>query len=75
MKQNKRYTHYTNDADYTIERLEDEPFLGSEGKKIKMTVDIWVITKMDTGKDNDILKKVFYLSQSQRGEELEKKAA
>jgi len=57
--------------DCTIERLEDEPFLGSEGRKIKMTVDIFVITKLKSDKDNEILSKIFYLTQQKRGLELE----
>lgn len=71
MKKNKRFQYYTNKADYKIERLENEPFLGSNGKKIKMNVDLWIINKTDEGIDSDILGKVFYLSQQIKGAKLE----
>ena len=56
---------------YNIERLNDEPFLGSEGKKIKITVDIWVIEKLSSVEDNKIFGKSFYLSQQKKGQELQ----
>jgi hypothetical protein len=71
MKKNKKVSGESSYLKYSIERLEDEPFLGSEGKKIKMTVDIWVIEKLSSEKDNDILGKVFYLSQQKKGQELQ----
>ena len=71
MKQKGKVDGESSYLKYSIERLEDEPFLGSEGKKIKMTVDIFVIEKLSSEKDNDILGKDFYLSQKKKGQELQ----
>ena len=72
MKKNKKVSGESSYLKYSIERLEDEPFLGSEGKKIKMTVDIFVIEKLSSEKDSEILGKSFYLSQQNKGEQLQK---
>lgn len=70
-KENKKMTGKTDVLTYSIRR-QSEKFTGSEGKKLSArSIDIWEIEKLDDSVDNEILKKVFYLKQKEKGEALE----
>lgn len=71
MKKNGKVSGESSYLKYSITRKEKEPFIGSVGKKINMTVDIFVIEKINSSKDSVIIGKSFYLSQKEKGKALQ----
>ena len=71
MKKNGKVSGKSSYLKYSITRKEKEPFIGSAGKKIYHTVDIFVIEKINSTKDSKIIGKSFYLSQKENGKALQ----
>lgn len=71
MNKNREMSGKSKFLEYSIRR-QSEKFIGSEGKKLSARdIDIWEIEKLDDSKDNEILKKVFYLKQNDKAQALE----